>query len=223
LATVVLALALVAVHGSWRRWGALVTVAALALGTVALASEVVSCSAAGRTAGLGAACQVHPTHLARAARNSDNQVIRESIGRGDQSTSDRRLLLGETFALYRSGGALLGQGPTAVKQALARRQSAYVKEAHNDLVAALIERGVLGGAALVVLIAGIGLRTMSCSPSTLRRGPAARVVPRPEALIAAVLAMAVAAWFYEVLHQRHLWALVGIIAAIHHWGGEVER
>jgi O-antigen ligase len=223
LLTLVLALGIVAIRGSWLRWGALVTVAVLALGTVAVVTEAVSCTDAGRAAGMGAVCQVHPTHLINAAQNSSNQVIRELIGRGDQSTGDRRLLLGETFSLYRNGGALLGQGPTAIKPALARRQSPYVKEAHNDLVAALVERGALGAVALAVMIAAIGLRTMSCSPSAVRRGRFALVVPRPEALVAAVLAMAMAAWFYEILHDRHLWALLGVVAAIHHWGGEAER
>jgi hypothetical protein len=40
------------------------------------------------------------------------------------------------------------------------------------------------------------------------------VVPRPELLAAAAVAVAISAMFYEVLHFRHVWALFGLIAAL---------
>jgi hypothetical protein len=40
------------------------------------------------------------------------------------------------------------------------------------------------------------------------------VVPRPELLVAALAAIAVSAMFYEVLHFRHVWALLGLVAAL---------
>ena len=35
---------------------------------------------------------------------------------------------------------------------------------------------------------------------------------------AAVIGMLISAMFYQVLHFRHLWALLGIIAAVDLWG-----
>ena len=40
------------------------------------------------------------------------------------------------------------------------------------------------------------------------------VVPRPELLGAAALAVALSGTFYETLHFRHVWALFGLIAAL---------
>ena len=42
----------------------------------------------------------------------------------------------------------------------------------------------------------------------------ADIFPRPELLGAAVIGMFISAMFYQVLHFRHLWALLGIIAAV---------
>ena len=45
------------------------------------------------------------------------------------------------------------------------------------------------------------------------------MVPRPELLAAAVIAVGFSGLFYEVLHFRHVWALFGLIAALALTGG----
>ena len=83
--------------------------------------------------------------------------------------------------------------------------------------APLVERGLLGILGLVVLGATVAVRTSRATSGRLRAAYA-EVLPRPELLLSAVVAMAFAALFYEVLHFRHLWALLGVIAAAGLWG-----
>ena len=42
----------------------------------------------------------------------------------------------------------------------------------------------------------------------------AALIPRPELLGAAVIGMFMSAFLYQVLHFRHLWALLGIVGAL---------
>jgi hypothetical protein len=164
----------------------------------------------------GGLCVVHLASLERQAKASNVKVIADGVGRASQSTSQRGELLEESKSVFRSS-SLWGIGPTQVKRELARRQVPFVKEAHNDYVAALIERGVLGALALVVLIGAVVLRSLPTVNAGLRPSYV-EVLPRPEALVCAVLVMALAGWFYEILHLRHLWALLALLAAIGHWG-----
>lgn len=46
----------------------------------------------------------------------------------------------------------------------------------------------------------------------------ASVIPNPAALAAAAVAFAVTAVTHEVLHYRHLWTLLAILAALHLFG-----
>jgi O-antigen ligase len=97
---------------------------------------------------------------------------------------------------------------------LQARQAAYVKEAHDDYLAALLERGPLGELALVILAVSVAVRAGRIGrpggiPASYRE-----VVPRPELLGAAALAVALSGTFYETLHFRHVWALFGLIAAL---------
>jgi hypothetical protein len=43
-------------------------------------------------------------------------------------------------------------------------------------------------------------------------------VPYPAPLLAAVAGTFAVGTVYEVLHIRHVWALFGIVAALHLWG-----
>ena len=65
--------------------------------------------------------------------------VKNSVGRGLQSSSEREVLARETASLYLSGG-LLGRGPNSTEATLREIQAPYPKEAHNDYVAALVER-----------------------------------------------------------------------------------
>ena len=76
------------------------------------------------------------------------------------------------------------------------------------------ERGAPGGVALILLISGLAVRSRRICDRGALPPPSRAVVPRPELLAAAVLAVALSAMFYEVLHFRHVWALFGVVAAL---------
>jgi hypothetical protein len=140
------------------------------------------------------------------------QLLKDSIGRTDESSGSREELASETINLY-LGGDLVGVGPGRTKATLSGTAAPYVKEAHNDYLATLVERGALGGAGLVVLIAVVAVRlgrTATWPQSAWVRD----LVPRPEFLLALGAAIAVSALFYEVLHFRHVWAFLGLVAGI---------
>jgi hypothetical protein len=141
-------------------------------------------------------------------------LLRDSVGRESESDGSRSTLLREGAAVWLSGTNLLGVGPGNTQQTLQTRQAAYVKEAHDDYLAALLERGPLGELALVILAASVAVRARRIArpdgiPASYRE-----VVPRPELLGAAALAVALSGTFYETLHFRHVWALFGLIAAL---------
>jgi len=162
-----------------------------------------------------AAPYVNPTTLREKAADSV-PVLRDGIGRSNQSSSERQKLWSESTRLWMTGN-LAGIGPAETESTLLQQNAPYVKEAHNDYFAALVERGLLGAVGLLLLIATIALRVGR--PAALGLRPEfAKVAPRPELLVSAAVTMALAALFYETLHFRHLWALLGVVAAIDIWG-----
>lgn len=155
-----------------------------------------------------AAIAVDRSGLTQAATSDSSGVLANTVGRTGDSANDRSLLLGENLALYRDS-SVLGVGPGQAKAALSNRLASYTKEAHNDYVAALVERGVLGALALVALAFAL---TVTVARATA--APPDDIVSRPVALAGAAAAFAVAGLFYEVLHFRHFWAFAGLVAAI---------
>ncbi|HEU4421109.1 MAG TPA: O-antigen ligase family protein [Pilimelia sp.] len=149
------------------------------------------------------------------ARVQESSVlVRDSLGRESASGASRAALTAESVKLWLNGDAVLGHGPGRTEAVLEARQAPYVKEAHDDYLAAIVERGVLGGFALVLLAAAVGVR---CRRISVPGGMAPEyrdIVPRPELLAAAVVAVAISGVFYEVLHFRHVWALFGLVAAL---------
>jgi O-antigen ligase len=145
---------------------------------------------------------------------SSSPYLRDSIGRHEESTGSRTELAREGVRLWLNSDRLLGLGPVGTQSTLRARQAPYVKEAHNDYLAALNERGVLGGTAMILLIAAIAVASRRISRTAGPPPPWRPVVPRPELLAATVVAIALSAMFYEVLHFRHVWAFFGLIAAL---------
>jgi len=182
--------------GIRRRHGVLAAaaVAFLAGAGVALAAPHVNLSQIGQQAG------------------ASIQLLKDSLGRTDESSGSREALASETFRLYLEGD-LVGVGPGRTKATLTGVAAPYIKEAHNDYLATLVERGALGGLGLVALIAVTAVRLGRVATWTQSRW-VSQVVPRPEFLLALGCALAAAALFYEVLHFRHLWALLGLVAGI---------
>ncbi len=144
-------------------------------------------------------------------------LLRDSIGRTAESSGSRSTILSETEQLYFSSDSLLGIGPGATKEAFQQHQYAYVKMAHDDYTAAVVERGLAGGVALICLLLMVATRCRRIASRPLRPAYAA-IVPRPELLGAAAIAVLMSGMFYQVLHFRHVWALFGVIAALDMWG-----
>jgi hypothetical protein len=78
--------------------------------------------------------------LVEAAHSSRYTLVRNSLGREAQSSSERAELAKQTF-LWRTSG-LVGRGPVSTQQTLRDEQVPYPREAHNEWVVALVERGV---------------------------------------------------------------------------------
>ena len=91
-------------------------------------------------------------------------------------------------------------------------QAPYVKEAHNDYLATLLERGLIGASGCCCSaspsLARCG-RLLGGRCPRLRGGGATSLAPGRLGPV-----MAVAGGFYEVLHFRHLWTWLGIVAAL---------
>ena len=76
----------------------------------------------------------------RVAAAESVPLLRDSVGRSDGSASERQALLSEGTRLWFSGQGT-GYGPARTKATLLAFQAPYVKEAHNDYLATLLERG----------------------------------------------------------------------------------
>jgi hypothetical protein len=159
---------------------------------------------------------VHVQDIVQKAQASSS-FLKDSVGRQAESTGSRSTILQETTQLYFTDDTPVGLGPGGTKGAFQAHQFGYVKMAHDDYLAAPVERGVLGAVALICLILIIATRCRRIATRPLRP-EYADIFPRPELLGAAVIGMFLSAMFYQVLHFRHVWALFGIIAALDLWG-----
>ena len=142
-------------------------------------------------------------------------LLRDYVGRFTQTTAGRDTLLHETLALVEQGG-LLGIGPGEVKPTLQAQQDGVAFEAHSDFTASIAERGLLGGTGLLLLILMLGFHARRLL-GPLRSGYAA-VVRHPGALVGVLVAYAIAANIYELLHFRYVWTLFAVLAAASIWG-----
>jgi hypothetical protein len=151
------------------------------------------------------------------AQSSQNLLLRNSIGRAHQSTTERRTLTDEMLHLWRTSTPL-GLGPMATKSVLRAELAPYPKEAHDDWTAALVERGVLGVTGLLLLAGEIVLRASRVgSPRRLGPGLAA-ALPAPGYLVGALATLAIYSFTHEILHDRTAWTLLGVLAAFSLWG-----
>ncbi|WP_020385089.1 O-antigen ligase family protein [Kribbella catacumbae] len=139
-------------------------------------------------------------------------LLRDSFGRSGSSSSERATIVQEGTDLFLQGDAT-GFGPARTKATLAANQAPYVKEAHNDYLATLLERGLIGALGLLALGVAVGVRCIRLIVGKLPEDYAG-LVPRPWLLAVIGPVMATAAGFYEVLHFRHLWTWLGLIAAL---------
>jgi O-antigen ligase len=188
------------VVGVWRRAGIAPAVATLAL---LLASGVLI------------AKNVSLAQIQTEAQGSKISFIRDGLGRGT-SVNQRGMLLGESLKLY-TDGSIFGEGPASTKVRLIDSGAQFAKQAHDDYLGALTERGFIGFAGVLLLAVTVFLRAAGAAVSRLRDGYAA-VLARPNALLGAVLGTLVAATVYGLFHNRHVWTLFAIAAAASFWG-----
>jgi O-antigen ligase len=198
-----LAIVLIGLLGIYRRCGAVPAIAA-------------ACCLL--TVGAVLVPRVPIARIQSAAHDSQYRVIRDWVGRSEKSAKQRELVVSESIDLYYDGG-LLGQGPASTIHRLDARQANLAREAHNDYLASLIERGLVGAVAIVLLLASVSLRAWSVARRPLS-ATFARVVPSTAPLLGAVAGTFVLATVYEVLHTRHVWALFAVVAALYYWGRE---
>ena len=183
----------------WRRVDLLNALAAAALGVVLLAFAIV---------------YVVDSNLTSDVAESSNVLVERSLARGGKSAEGRTSLFTEGVQLYRTG-SLWGRGPASTKTTLDLGfTTSKVKEAHNDYLATLVERGVLGALGLLVFMAGVGIRAYGVARRPMRP-QYARVLSSPPAVFGVLLAMAFFAITHEILHYRHAWAFFGLLAALH--------
>ncbi|WP_339155306.1 lipopolysaccharide biosynthesis protein [Actinomadura luteofluorescens] len=146
-------------------------------------------------------------------------ILRDSIGRTTgESTNSRGTVLSTTLQMIDDQTHPWGIGPGQTERQMLVRQETYVREAHNDYVAAVLERGFLGGVALVALVFVLLLKCVRIARRNALTGEYARLVPRPELFGALVAVFLVSGLFYETLHYRHGWAIFGLIAALDLFG-----
>ncbi|QFG24129.1 O-antigen ligase [Actinomadura sp. WMMB 499] len=153
-------------------------------------------------------------------------VLRDSIGRTtDSSTATRSTVFTTTGEMIAEQPHPWGIGPGETVNAMMDRQETYVREAHNDYIASTLERGFLGGVALIVLVFALLLTCTRIARRGALTGEYARIVPRPEMFGALVAVFLISGMFYETLHYRHGWAIFGLIAALHLFGrrGAADR
>jgi O-antigen ligase len=155
--------------------------------------------------------------LVAAAHGSEHALLRNSLGRGDQSSAERTQLADQTYQLWRASDAW-GLGPVATRESLRAAQAPYPKEAHNDWLAALVERGVVGVIGLTLLVVEVLVwASRSWDPGRLTPGFAA-ALPAPHFAVGALATVLIFSLTHEVLHDRAVWALLGLLAGIGMYG-----
>ena len=200
MASLLVGTAVAAIVALYRRRGAAAAVAAMS--ALVLAFSAVAAS-------------VSLTEIQERADASRWTFVREGIGRGDVSVAQRDTLFTETARLFKTGGPF-GEGPASTKPRLEAEMAPLAKEAHNDYVAALVERGAIGLLGVLALVSAVALRSASLVRPGLAGGASA-AVPRPAALAGAVAGTLVVGGVYELLHVRHVWALFALVAALALW------
>ena len=95
-------------------------------------------TALGLVLGVGAVYVLPP--LVTAAEQSRDPLLRYTVGRSPESADKREEIFADQIELYERGD-LLGIGPAATKHELGNSFAGVAKEAHNDYLATLVERG----------------------------------------------------------------------------------
>lgn len=146
-------------------------------------------------------------------------LLRDSIGRTTgESTESRSTVFSTTFRMIQEQEHPWGIGAGQTEHRMLIEQETYVREAHNDYIASVLERGFIGGLALVLLLVVLVLRCLRIARRDALAPAYARLVPHPEMFAALLVVFLICGLFYEVLHYRHGFAFFGLIAALDLFG-----
>jgi len=164
-------------------------------------------------AAVGVLALARSASVLQAAEQSDVTIVHDTIGRSDRSSSGRLTRFAEIWANRDQIGPL-GVGAAATKDFLLANQASQAKEAHNDYIATLTERGLFGGAALLLLIGAITARAIALVRVHLRRGFEIAVASTV-ALVGGVVSLGANGLTHEILHYRQTWAFLAVFAAVY--------
>lgn len=129
------------------------------------------------------------------------------VGRAERSADGRFALWSEALAIYADGPWVVGIGPDGFT-VIGERQT-FV---HNDLLAFLVERGLLGAIGLLMLFALAlwkGLRVVSLSA---RNGKS--VDNRLLVFFGLTVAMGFYSLTHQIFHDRSMWLMLAFLEAI---------
>lgn len=147
---------------------------------------------------------------AEAARGlGDTETFSGSLGRFDSSLGGRINRVQETLRLF-GPDLVTGIGPSTTNETLFALDAPILGELHNDYVAGLIERGVIGLVGVIAVMA----TAMWTSIAAARRDRTEIWGWWAPALTGGVASMAVSGLSLEVLHFRHVWFLFAITFAV---------
>ncbi|MDQ4025802.1 MAG: O-antigen ligase family protein [Actinomycetota bacterium] len=139
----------------------------------------------------------------------ENEIFDESLGRSNSSLSLRAQRWEEAFQLFGSS-IILGVGPSSTDESLVERGGALTGEIHNDYMAGLLERGLLGAVGnvfLFVVVAAWSVR-VGLDKKLSAEGW------RPAALAGGAVVILMAAMSLETLHFRHVWLYFALVVAL---------
>jgi hypothetical protein len=148
-----------------------------------------------------------PVDAARSV--GDTELFHGSLGRFDSSLAGRVGRIQESLRLF-GPQLLLGIGPSTTNETLLARDAPIQGEMHDDYVAALVERGIVGAIGVLMLF-GVAV-------------VAALTIPDPEGLraegwsvnpvVGAVTAVMITGLSLETLHFRHVWLVFALVFAL---------
>jgi O-antigen ligase len=148
-----------------------------------------------------------PANVARSL--GETETFSGSLGRFDSSLGARLDRMSEALQLF-GPQVLIGIGPSTTKHTLLTRGASIGGEMHNDYVAALVERGVLG----VLGVLGVMSTALWTAVTLGRRSVASRMGWATSALAGGVAAIIVIAMGLEALHFRHIWMFFALVFAL---------
>jgi len=125
----------------------------------------------------------------------------------------RDTLLHETLGLVAQGG-VIGIGPDEVKPTLQANQDTVAFQAHSDYSASIAERGPARWCRPSA--ADSGDRVPRAQDARPAPSGVVAIVRHPGALVGALVAFAIAANIYELLHFRYVWTMLAIVGGCEH-------